>query len=162
MPKSAKPRTQRLFRFTAPMHQRQHFMNAHVDKSLRARLNIKKRAIRLAKGDTVKIMSGSKRGTTGKVTAVDLRKGRIKVSSLVKKNAKGKEFSLNISPSNVYITDLNLEDKVRAERLKLSQVKQKEEKKEEQKPPAKPAAPQVAATAAQGEAAPQQSRGQNR
>jgi hypothetical protein len=38
----------------------------------------------------------------------------------MKKNAKGKEFSVSISPSNVYITDLNLEDKFRAQRLKLS------------------------------------------
>jgi ribosomal protein uL24 len=152
MPKSAKPRTQRLFRFTAPMHQRQHFMNAHVDKSLRSKLNIKKRAIRLAKGDTIKIMSGSKRGTTGKVTSVDLRRGRITVGSLVKKNAKGKEFNVSISPSNVYITDLNLSDKRRAERLKLSQVRQKEE----QKPQVQAAAP------AQNQAAAQQSGGQNK
>ncbi len=139
MVKSAKPRIQRLFRFTAPMHQRQHFMNAHVDKALRAKLGIKKRAIRLARGDTVKIMSGSKKGTTGKVTAVDLRRGRIKVSTLVKKNAKGKEFGPSISPSNVYITELNLEDKLRAAKLKLSQVKQKGEQK-----PAAPATPPAA------------------
>ena len=153
MIQSAKPRTQRLFRFTAPMHQRQHFMNAHVDKSLKTKLGIKKRAIRLAKGDTIKIMSGSKRGTTGKVTAVDLRKGRIQVSSLMKKNAKGKEFSISISPANVYITDLNLEDKARAARLKLAvQAKQKEDQKQAQvsaasapKPEAKPHQAQAAA-----------------
>ncbi|MDE1865655.1 MAG: 50S ribosomal protein L24 [Candidatus Micrarchaeota archaeon] len=137
MIQSAKPRSQRLFRFTAPLHQRQHFVNAHVDKSLRTKLGIKRRAIRLATGDTVKIMSGSKRGTTGKVTAVDLGKGRIKVSSLVKKNAKGKEFSVSISPSNVYITDLNLEDKFRAERLRLAQApKAKAEQKQAAAAPA--------------------------
>ena len=38
----------------------------------------------------------------------------------MKKNAKGKEFSVSISPSNVYITELNLEDKIRADRLKLA------------------------------------------
>ena len=123
MIQSAKPRVQRLFRFTAPMHQRQHFMNAHVDKSLKAKLGLTKRAIRLAKGDTVRVMSGSKRGSTGKVTEVDLRRGRIKVSTLMKKNAKGKEFSISISPANVYITDLNLTDKVRADRLKLAPIK---------------------------------------
>ncbi len=144
MVQSSKPRIQRLFRFTAPLHQRQHFVNAHVDKSLRSKLGIKTRAIRLATGDTVKIMSGSKRGTTGKVTFVDLRKGRIKVTSLVKKNAKGKEFSVSISPSNVYITDLNLEDKYRATRLKLSQAaKPKEPKKEVAPAIAEAAKPEV-------------------
>jgi ribosomal protein uL24 len=120
---SAKPRVQRLFRFTAPMHQRQHFMHAHVDKELRKRMGLNRRAIRVAKGDSVKIMAGAKKGTTGKVTAVDLRRGRIQITNLMKKNAKGKEFSVSISPANVYITDLNLEDKRRADRLKLQQVK---------------------------------------
>lgn len=129
MIQSSKPRVQRLFRFTAPLHQRQHFVNAHVDKALRAKLGIKRRAIRLSKGDTVKIMSGSKRGTSGKVTMVDLRKGRIHIAAMVKKNAKGKEFNISISPSNVYITDLNLEDKFRADKLKLQQQKHAEEKK---------------------------------
>ena len=45
---------------------RQHFVHAHVDKELRTRLGLKKRAVQISKGDTVKIMSGSKRGTTGK------------------------------------------------------------------------------------------------
>lgn len=135
MIQSAKPRVQRLFRFTAPLHQKQHFVNAHLDKALRAKMGIKKRAIRLATGDTIKIMSGSKKGTTGKVTSVDLKTGRIKVSSLVKKNAKGKEFSVSISPSNVYITELNLEDKFRADRLKLAPTP-KQVKEEKQAAPA--------------------------
>jgi ribosomal protein uL24 len=123
MIQSAKPRIQRLFRFTAPMHARQHFMHAHVDKELRKKIGLNKRAIRIARGDSVKIMAGAKKGTTGKVTAVDLRRGRIQITNLTKKNAKGKEFSVSISPSNVYITDLNLEDKIRAAKLKLQQVK---------------------------------------
>ena len=40
---SAKPRIQRLFRFTAPMHQRQHFMHAHVDKELRKKMGLNRR-----------------------------------------------------------------------------------------------------------------------
>lgn len=132
---SSQPRRQRLYRFTAPMHQRQHFVNAHLDKSLRTKLGIKKRAVRLVKGDTVKVMSGSKRGTTGKVSSVDLRRCRIRISSLNRKTAKGKEIGVFISPSNVYITELNLEDRVRAERLKLKQQKpaKKEEPKREEK-----------------------------
>ena len=60
----------------------------------------------------------------------------------MKKNAKGKEFSVSISPSNVYITDLNLEDKMRADRLKLQQVKApKEAPKAVLKPPIEDPAP---------------------
>ena len=110
---------QRLYRYAAPLHARQHFVHSHVDKDLKKRLGISVRSIRVAEGDTVKIMAGSKRGTTGKVSGVDLSRGRITVTGINRKNAKGKERFISISPSNVYITDLNLSDKFRAERLKL-------------------------------------------
>jgi large subunit ribosomal protein L24 len=124
MIQSSQPRKQRLFRFNAPMHERQHFVHSHIDKALRAKLNIKKRAIQISKGDTVKIVSGGKKGTTGKVIRVNLRTGKINLDSLVKKTARGKEYNLPIDASNVYITDLNLSDKVRAAKLKVAQQKQ--------------------------------------
>lgn len=138
MIQSSKARKQRLFRFTAPMHSKQHFLHAHLDKALKAKLNIKKRAVQISKGDTVKVMAGGKRGTTGKVTRVNLRTGRIYLDSLMKKNARGKEFGVSISVSNVYITDLNLSDKVRAGKLRVSVVPQakaqpKAEKADEKK-----------------------------
>ena len=118
---SSKPRKQRYFRFNAAMHLRQHFVHAHVDKELRARLGLKPRAVQISRGDTVKIMSGSKKGTSGKVVQVNLKTGRIYLDSLLKKNAKGKEFSVGISANNVYITALNLTDKIRAAKLNLKQ-----------------------------------------
>ena len=39
----------------------------------------------------------------------------------MKKNAKGKEFGIGISANNVYITALNLNDKIRAAKLNLKQ-----------------------------------------
>lgn len=132
MIQSGKARKQRLFRYTAPMHAKQHFAHAHIDKALRTKLNIKKRAIQISKGDTVKVMAGGKRGTTGKVTRVNLRTGRLYLDSLMKKNARGKEFGVSISVNNVYITDLNLSDKVRAAKLKVAVVPQQ-----------KPAAPKA-------------------
>lgn len=130
---SGKPRKQRSFRFNAPMHVRQRFTHAHVDKSLRSKLNIKKSSIQISKGDTVKVMSGSKKGTTGKITRVNLRTGRVYLDSLVKKNARGKEFNVGINASNVYITDLNLTDKIRAAKLKVAR-QVKETKPEPPKP----------------------------
>ncbi len=133
MMSSSKPRTQRLFRYTAPMHVRQHFVHVHIDKALQAKMPSKRRAIEVVKGDTVKVMSGAKRGTTGKVTRVDLKTSKLYIDSLKKKNARGKEFSVPVSSNNVYITDFNLSDKFRADRLKMKQQvqpKEKEEKKE--------------------------------
>ena len=129
----SKPRYQRYARFNADMHVRQHFLHVHLDKSLREKMPVRRRAIQIAKGDTVKVMSGAKRGTTGKVVRVSLRSGRIFIDSLKKKDAKGKEFNIGISSNNVYITDLNLSDKRRAGKLNLKQTP-KEMEPEEQKP----------------------------
>ena len=103
---SGQPRKQRRFRFNADLHERQHFLHAHVDKALKKKLGIKKNAVQISKGDIVKVVSGSKKGATGKVTRVSLRSGRILIDSLMKKNAKGKEFGVSTSVNNVYITDL--------------------------------------------------------
>ncbi|MFI5412828.1 MAG: 50S ribosomal protein L24 [Candidatus Micrarchaeales archaeon] len=133
MIQSSKPRYQRRFRFNAPMHVRQHFVHAHIDKALRAKLKITKKSIQIARGDTVKIMAGSKKGTTGKVTGVNLRTGRITLDALTRKTTRGKESKLQIHASNVYITELNLSDKIRAGKLKLAPIPQSAPKKEERK-----------------------------
>lgn len=129
--RSSKPKKQRLFRYTAPMHMRQHFAHAHIDKALKAKLKLGKSAVQISKGDTVKVMSGSAKGKTGKVTRVDLSTGRIRIDSLVRKNSKGKELGVPISVSNVYITDLNLTDKARAAKLNVAQAKKEQNKKTE-------------------------------
>lgn len=126
--KSSKPRRQRFFRFNADMHERQHFVHAHLDKPLRQRLGIKTRAVQISKGDTVRVVAGGNRGKTGKVTLVSMRRGSIFIDALKKKNARGKEYSLPVSASNVYITDLNLSDRVRAAKLKVKVVAEKKER----------------------------------
>ncbi len=113
MIKSSQPRKQRKFRFNAPIHVRQKFLNVHISKELREKLNIKKRAIGIRKGDTVKVMAGPHKGKTGKVTDVNLRTGIVLVDSIKRKKANGKEILVPIHSSNLYITDLDLSDKYR-------------------------------------------------
>lgn len=128
MIQSGKPRKQRHFRFNAPMHERQHFVHAHVDKALRQRLNLGRRTVQVSKGDTVKVVSGKNRGKTGKIVRVDMRKCYVYIDSLKRKNAKGKESEIHISSSNVYITDLNLSDSYRANKLKLKAIEEPKQK----------------------------------
>lgn len=128
---SSKPRKQRFFRYNADMHLRQHFVNAHIDKQLQQKLGIKKRSIQISKGDTVKVMAGSSKGKTGKVTKVDMRKNTLLIDSVKKKNARGKEYYIQISTSNVYITDLNLNDKRRAAKLHVKPTEKIQESKSE-------------------------------
>ena len=117
MIESGKPRKQRIFRYSAPMHLRQHMVNAHISKQLSEKLGIKKRSIAVRKGDTVMIMKGSSKGKSGKVSDVDLKRYTITVNGVVRKNAKGKELPIPINASNVYITELDESDKLRKEKL---------------------------------------------
>src|SRR5208283_955179 len=120
---SAKPRKQRLFRYTAPMHERQKMAHAHISKELASKLGIGKRSIGLRKGDTVKVMSGKSKGKTGKVTEVDLKRSVFFMEGVFRKNAKGKEKQIPVSISNVYITDLDLTDKLRNAAIEEAKVK---------------------------------------
>ncbi len=110
-------RKQRLFRFNAPLHARQNFVHAHIDKTVRQKLGIKTRSTQVHRGDTVKVMTGGSKGKSGKVTDVNLHTSKITISTVTRKNARGKEYGIPISANNVYITELNLEDKLRVKKL---------------------------------------------
>ncbi|VVB76803.1 50S ribosomal protein L24 [uncultured archaeon] len=120
---SSKPRKQRIFRFTAPMHVRQKFVHARIAKELAAKLGISKRNIAVRKGDTVKVMSGSHKGKTGKVTTVDLKRTIVIIDGISRKNAKGKELPIPIKTSSVYVTDLDLSDKLRTAKIEAAKAK---------------------------------------
>ena len=132
MIRSSKPRKQRKFRFTAPMHARQNFVNVHISKELSSRLGIKRRSIEVRKGDTVRIMSGDSKGKSGKVSAVRLRTGKIFIEGIIKKDAKGKEKQVPIHSSNVYLSDIDTSDKLRKIGVDSAVVNQKSDVNGEQ------------------------------
>ena len=117
MIKSAQKRKQRKFRFTAAMHERQKFANAHISKELASKLGIKKRSMQIRKGDTVKVMAGDNKGKSGKVNDVNLLKGTVSIDGIIRKNAKGKEQPIPISASNIYITEMDTTDKARQAKI---------------------------------------------
>ncbi len=102
--KSRKFRTQRKFQFTAPLHIRGHFVHAHLSKELRAKM--KKRAVRLKKGDKVRVMRGKFKGKEGKVMSISLSDGKIKIEGVSYRKAKGQEISFPLQPSNVMIIEM--------------------------------------------------------
>ena len=120
---SAKPRKQRKQRVNADLHIKQHFAHAHISKELRQKLGIKLRSIELRKGDTVKVMAGSAKGKTGKVNRVILKNAKAEIEGITRKNARGKEIFIPIGISNLYITDLDMHDKLRAEKINRFKVK---------------------------------------
>jgi len=118
--KSKQPRKQRKSRYNAPLHERRHFVSAHISKELRAKLGTKKRAVPLRKGDRVKIMKGEKRGHTGKIIEIDLNAGKVYVEGVVATKAKGTEIPAPIDASNLLLLEGDFDKKGRQEVLERS------------------------------------------
>ena len=112
---SSQPRKQRKARYNAPHHMRGSLLHASLSKDLQERY--KRRSIRVIKGDTVKVLRGDHTGTEGKVDNVNTKNLKIVVDGVSIKKADGSEVPRPIDPSNVVITDLNLEDKRREQKL---------------------------------------------
>jgi len=114
-PKSKKPRKQRKFLYNAPLHLRRKMISAHLSKELREKYE--RRSMPLRKGDEVKVMRGEFKGTVGKVVKIDTKKYKVYVDSVKKRRSVGTEYLVPISPSNLMILKLNLDDKYRMKML---------------------------------------------
>jgi large subunit ribosomal protein L24 len=97
-------RTARKKRALAPLHARGKFLHSHLSRELREKM--KKRSMRIRKGDKVKIVRGNFKGKEGKVARVDLKKCKIFIEGITRKKARGQEILVPIDPSNVIITEL--------------------------------------------------------
>jgi large subunit ribosomal protein L24 len=114
--KSSKPRKQRKLIYKAPQHVRRKLLSAHF--SLELREKYKRRAFPIRKGDVVRVVRGDHAGTEGKVARVDYKKCRIYLEGLKRERVDGTAVLTPIHPSNVMITKLNLDDKLRKASLK--------------------------------------------
>tara|TARA_Y100000310_G_scaffold167856_1_gene167804 strand:- start:13293 stop:13682 length:390 start_codon:yes stop_codon:yes gene_type:complete len=108
---SGKPRKQRKFRFNAPFHIRHKFVRAMISKELRKKHD--KRNLSIRTGDKVKIMRGSFKKKEGKVERVDLKKSKIYILGVESSKKDGTKVKVGINPSNLMITEINLDDKRR-------------------------------------------------
>ena len=114
--KSSKdPGKQRKFAANAPLNHRGNLLHSHLSKELSKKFG--KRAIRVRKGDRVKIMTGQFKGKSGKVDEVDTRKARVYISGIETQKKDGTKTRYPITVSNLTITEL-FEDKKRLESLK--------------------------------------------
>ncbi len=117
--KSKKPRKQRKYRMNAPLHVKQSLMHSHLSKDLRSKY--KKRSASLRKGDKVKIMRGRFKKHEGKVEIVDLKQIKVFVSGADITKKDGAKKLLALDPSNLIITELNMDDKLRQKILEVKQ-----------------------------------------
>ncbi len=105
------PRKQRKFRYNAPLHLRHKFISVTLSKDLRKKHGIRNIPVRV--GDKVKVMKGNYSDSTGKVERVDLRSTKVFVENVQKTKADGTKVFYPLSPSNLMITDLKMDDKRR-------------------------------------------------
>jgi len=112
---SKQPHKQRTETERAPLHERHKQVRATLSDDLREEYG--KRRVRVNAGDTVEVMRGDFAGESGEVIAVDLREGVIHVEDVTLEKADGEEVPRPLDSSNLRVTDLNLDDEVRTERL---------------------------------------------
>ena len=76
-----------------------------------------KRSVRPRVGDTVRIVKGEYKDIEGKITRVDSHAGKVMVEGVTHEKTKGGTSPVPIGSSNVVITNLVLEDKIRKKKL---------------------------------------------
>jgi large subunit ribosomal protein L24 len=111
MMKSKKPNKQRKAFYNADLHTRHKFVSAHLSPELRAKW--KKRSLPLRKGDEVKVTTGSFKGTTGKISRIDVRRVKAYMENIKRKKVSGEEVYVPVHPSNLMIMNPVMEDKMR-------------------------------------------------
>lgn len=112
MPKAKQPRKQRKWLYkTVKLHEKHKLLHATLSKNLREKYG--KRAIRVKKGDKVRIMRGQFEGHEGRVLEVDMKTCKITVDGATVTKSDGSEVAVPIHPSNVMIIDLGEVDDIR-------------------------------------------------
>ena len=111
---SKNPRKQRKYRYNAPLHILRKFLSAHLSQDLMKKY--KTRNIPLRSGDTVKLLRGQFKKVVGKITKVNLKKGKVYVEGVQLTKRDGTKAYYPIHPSNLQIQELNLTDKKRKEK----------------------------------------------
>ncbi len=105
---SSKPKKQRLYLYSKPLHKRQKDLSGHLGKKLRQALG--RRSLQLRKGDTVRVMKGAKRKSEGKIMSVDYKKSTVCIEKLTRKKTDGTEIPLQFRACNLLVTDVDRSD----------------------------------------------------
>ena len=112
---SKNPGKQRKYRTGSPLHVKHRLVHSHLSKDLRKKYG--KRSIGVRKGDRIKIMRGRFKKQEGKIERVDLRKIAVFVNGIEITKKDGTKKMLALHPSNLMVTELSLNDKLRQKML---------------------------------------------
>jgi len=138
---SKQPRKKRKERYQAPLHKARAFLHCNVAKELRKKVGSKTALVR--RGDTVKVMRGSFKTKTGKVTEVDYKTLKVFVEGMTVQGRKSKKRSFVPFDSS----NLQIIEKFSGKEEKATAVPAKKEEKKAEEKTAAPAAKAPAQTA---------------
>ncbi len=110
-----KPGKSRKMRFNAPHHIKRKYFSAPLSPSLKTQYGT--RSMPIIRDDTVQITKGDRRLSEGKVLRVDSKREKIYIEGVTRTRMDGSTVQLPIRPENVMITRLNLDDRIRREKL---------------------------------------------
>ncbi len=120
---SKKPSKQRKYKLNAPLHLKQKLLGAHLSKELKEKY--KTRSVELKKGDKVKIMRGSNKGKSGKISRIKIISQKVYIEGMDITRKDGNKVLIPFKPSNLMITELELSDKIRKGKLEKMHPKEK-------------------------------------
>jgi large subunit ribosomal protein L24 len=123
---SKKPTKQRNYIRNAPLHVKRKLLGVHLSPELRKKYSV--RTITLVKGDKVKILRGQFKKRENKVEKIDIKTTKVIVTGIERTKKDGSKSQYPITPSNLMITELNLEDKKRKTSLNRKSAKGKTDK----------------------------------
>ena len=106
-------------------------MHVHLSPDLRKKYSF--RNVQLRKDDKVKILRGQFKKKDGKVERIDLKRERVFITGLERIKKEGSKLLVPFHPSNLMITELNLDDKKRKAKLESKDKQKTETKKTEVK-----------------------------
>ncbi|EMA44128.1 50S ribosomal protein L24 [Halococcus saccharolyticus] len=112
---SKQPHKQRTRTERAPLHEKHRQVRATLADDLREEYG--RRNARVNEGDTVEVLRGDFAGEEEDVVRVDLKDATVHVEDVTTETADGEEVARPLDASNLRITELDLEDDRREERL---------------------------------------------
>ncbi len=94
-----------------PKHQLDKMVGATLSDTLRQQYG--RRSTRVIKGDSVRVMRGEYKGVEGKVDKVNVKFGTLIIEGIQHDKVKGGQVKVPIHASNVMITSVKTDDKLR-------------------------------------------------
>jgi large subunit ribosomal protein L24 len=94
-----------------PKHMTERMLRSPLSRPLREKYG--RRNVRVIAGDTIKVMRGEYSGIEGKVEKVNMERGSLAIEGIQREKVRGGNVKVEINSTNVVVTDLDLDDKLR-------------------------------------------------